>query len=265
MAPQKSHPVTGLLSNSDRPFQLHRLAVPTSLEAVLEYLWVVTWQLPPGERFISENLPHPCPHWVYDPERSGLFGPVKGRFNKELTGNCWVIGARVKIGVMTELTGDSMNTWVDQVGDFNQIFPWNTRELDLAMAGAKNWEEGTKLYQELLDQGPWPMNLSPDIALVQKIEADIRNRNDWFQVQQVCGAYDLSERQLERLFKKYVGLTPKWTLRLNRLQQLTDRVVADEPIDWADLAVQLGYFDQAHCLRDFKNMTGKSPGDYRPS
>jgi len=109
------------------------------------------------------------------------------------------------------------------------------------------------------------MNLSPDIALVQKIEADIRNRNDWFQVQQVCGAYDLSERQLERLFKKYVGLTPKWTLRLNRLQQLTDRVVADEPIDWADLAVQLGYFDQAHCLRDFKNMTGKSPGDYRPS
>ncbi len=52
-------------------------------------------------------------------------------------------------------------------------------------------------------------------------------------------------------------------IRRYRLHEAIERTT-DGPPDWAGLAAELGYADQAHLIRDFTTITGISPGTYSP-
>lgn len=65
-------------------------------------------------------------------------------------------------------------------------------------------------------------------------------------------------RQLERRFRERVGLGPKRFAKVLRFQSVFRRGFLDER-PWASLALDCGYYDQAHFIRDFKSFTGRSP------
>jgi AraC-like DNA-binding protein len=68
----------------------------------------------------------------------------------------------------------------------------------------------------------------------------------------------MPKRGLQRLFREYVGVSPKWVIQRYRLFEAAERLSAGE-VDDAQLARELGYFDQAHFIRDFKAVVGRSP------
>jgi AraC-like DNA-binding protein len=72
----------------------------------------------------------------------------------------------------------------------------------------------------------------------------------------------LSVRALQRLFSDYVGVSPKWVMRRARLHEAALRADGGEPVDWAALASDLGYADQAHLTRDFTATIGVPPARY---
>jgi AraC-like DNA-binding protein len=74
----------------------------------------------------------------------------------------------------------------------------------------------------------------------------------------------LSPRTFTRRFRDHTGLTPKRFARIQRLQRLLAAVEPDRPADWARLAAEHGYCDQAHLIDDFRELTGVTPGAYRP-
>jgi AraC-like DNA-binding protein len=65
----------------------------------------------------------------------------------------------------------------------------------------------------------------------------------------------VSKRYLERMFQERVGIGPKAFARIVRFQ----RVLNTTGANWAAVAAEAGYFDQAHLARDFKAFTGESP------
>jgi AraC-like DNA-binding protein len=72
----------------------------------------------------------------------------------------------------------------------------------------------------------------------------------------------LSQRRLIEVFKAEVGLTPKLFSRIQRFQQ-TRTVIQHNPApNWAAVALDLGYFDQSHLIREFHEFSGLSPTDY---
>jgi AraC-like DNA-binding protein len=83
-----------------------------------------------------------------------------------------------------------------------------------------------------------------------------------FRVDQLADGLGLSVRRLQRLFAEYVGVTPKWVLRRARLHEAAARADRGVGIDWAALAADLGYADQAHLTRDFTAVVGAPPGRY---
>jgi AraC-like DNA-binding protein len=83
-------------------------------------------------------------------------------------------------------------------------------------------------------------------------------------VDSVAALYGTSVRGLQRLFAEYVGVGPKWVIRRYRLHEITERLAAGGPVDWAGLAAELGYADQAHLVRDFRSMVG-DPDLVRPA
>jgi AraC-like DNA-binding protein len=72
----------------------------------------------------------------------------------------------------------------------------------------------------------------------------------------------LSQRRFIQVFKAEVGMTPKLFSRIQRFQQTRTLIQHNPSINWADLAVDLGYFDQSHLIREFLEFSGLSPTDY---
>ena len=78
----------------------------------------------------------------------------------------------------------------------------------------------------------------------------------------------LGGRRLERAFQRQIGVSPKLFTRIVRFQRVFELVQAGLPcpgriaIDWAMLALDCGYFDQSHLIRDFRRFSGQSPAAY---
>jgi AraC-like DNA-binding protein len=81
-------------------------------------------------------------------------------------------------------------------------------------------------------------------------------------VDELSAASGMTARSLQRLFADYVGINPKWVMRRARLHEAAERADSGEPVDWASLAANLGYADQAHLTRDFTATLGVSPTRY---
>ncbi|HEY6327849.1 MAG TPA: AraC family transcriptional regulator, partial [Blastocatellia bacterium] len=87
----------------------------------------------------------------------------------------------------------------------------------------------------------------------------IRLDHEIISVDEVCEQCDLSIRALQRLFDRYVGVSPKWVIRVYRLHEIIERLESGEPLNLAALSQDLGYFDQSHFVRDFKSIAGRTP------
>ena len=72
----------------------------------------------------------------------------------------------------------------------------------------------------------------------------------------------LSHTRFIHLFREHVGLTPKLFCRVRRFSALLDQITQGRPVNWAELAAECGYFDQAHLIRDFRAFAGITPLEY---
>lgn len=69
----------------------------------------------------------------------------------------------------------------------------------------------------------------------------------------------ISLRQLERGFKEKIGISPKHYLRISRVNEVYNQLRENQVLNFAELAYQTGYTDQAHFIKEFKNLTGAKP------
>jgi AraC-like DNA-binding protein len=68
-----------------------------------------------------------------------------------------------------------------------------------------------------------------------------------------------SRKQLAARFRDEVGLTPKTAARVLRFQALLAGLRSGGTREWVDLALECGYFDQSHLVRDVRRFTGLTP------
>jgi AraC-like DNA-binding protein len=81
-------------------------------------------------------------------------------------------------------------------------------------------------------------------------------------VSEVVEETGLSQRHFIELFDAEVGLTPKVYARVRRFQRVLRRIHPMTDIDWSDVAIACGYFDQSHLIHDFRSLAGISPTEY---
>ena len=94
------------------------------------------------------------------------------------------------------------------------------------------------------------------------IGAVMRSRGQ-MRVNQIAGAIGCSPRQLEREFRAAAGLSPKAMARVIRFQNLLGMVGADALRRWASVALDCGYADQPHMVREFRDLAGQSPTEHQ--
>ena len=72
-----------------------------------------------------------------------------------------------------------------------------------------------------------------------------------------------SHRQFVLLFRRAVGMPPKRYCRVRRFKAALDRLAVNPRVAWANLALSAGFSDQAHLVREFRALSGLTPGQYR--
>jgi AraC-like DNA-binding protein len=93
--------------------------------------------------------------------------------------------------------------------------------------------------------------------------AALRARGGRVRVADVATKAGLSRRRFIEVVETEVGLTPKLYARLQRFHEVKRSIaVLGAPACWATLAVECGYFDQSHMIRDFVEFSGLSPSGY---
>ncbi len=87
------------------------------------------------------------------------------------------------------------------------------------------------------------------------------DKNGEISIQEVLEFIDISQRSLERYFKAYIGLTPKFYSRIIRFTNVF-KLVKAENFNWSDIAYLAGFYDQSHFIKNFKEFTGEEPSGY---
>ena len=115
------------------------------------------------------------------------------------------------------------------------------------------------LERDLLDHLTRPLELHPAIDFARKRICRAPHATTMAAVTQRIG---MSQRRFIELFREQIGLAPKAFCRVRRFQRVLEAVHRRQSVDWAQVALDGGYYDQAHFIHDFQDFSGMTPGAY---
>jgi AraC-like DNA-binding protein len=148
----------------------------------------------------------------------------------------------------------------NQVVDLSRVF--GTAALDLRehlQAAQTNDDLVSILERFLLACVAWEQAPHPAVTFAL---ASFQDRPKRRSISEVTAQLGVSPKHFISLFEEAVGLTPKVFCRLLRFQEVLRRITRGQPVRWADLALDYGYFDQAHFIHDFQAFAGLTPSAY---
>jgi AraC-like DNA-binding protein len=91
----------------------------------------------------------------------------------------------------------------------------------------------------------------------------VTRRAGQVRVADLAAGVDRSRRHLTRLMSDRIGTTPKLFARITRFHHAVQLARFRPNLAWGDLALEAGYADQAHLVREFRALGGVRPGDLR--
>jgi AraC-like DNA-binding protein len=78
-------------------------------------------------------------------------------------------------------------------------------------------------------------------------------------VEELARESGFSRKHLSSLFRREVGLTPKALARVHRFHAAIGMLRRSRAVPWSELALECGYYDQSHLIRDFRLFAGCTP------
>ncbi|MFI6783785.1 DUF6597 domain-containing transcriptional factor [Micromonospora sp. NPDC050276] len=236
-----------------------------SLRPWVEHYWLIDWTL--TTPFEQRVVPHPAVNVVFrrddgsdrsGPESGEVAGVGRHLFRITLTGVGRVCGVQFRPGgfrpfwqrSVAELTGRRIPLPVGRL----------SRPDGPVCAGTD--DERCRALDALL--AAWQPERDPMTEEAVRLAEAIRTDRTVLRVDDFARRHDVPVRRLQRLFTEHVGVGPKWVIRRYRLQEAVEQA-AGGPQNWAELAADLGYSDQAHLVRDFTAVAGVSPAAYARS
>ena len=104
-----------------------------------------------------------------------------------------------------------------------------------------------------------PLELHPAVSFARR---QFCQRPHEVTVASVLNEVGLSQRRFIEVFHEQVGLTPKAFGRVRRFQRLLETIHGVREVDWVAVALENGYYDQAHFIHDFREFSGLTPTQY---
>jgi AraC-like DNA-binding protein len=237
-----------------------RRAPSPALAGLIEHYWQVSWDLRGLPAQQQETLPHPNVQFVVEAGTTGIYGVHTGRFTRLLEGQNRAFGIKFKAGGFFPFYRAPVSALMDRSLSPAQVFGNDALRFESEILAAPDIDAMTLLAERLL-LAHRPVD-DANVARVSALVADIATDRHLTSVEQLVAQTGWSKRALQRLFHQYVGVGPKWVINRYRIHEAVAQLQAGAPVALTELAMELGYFDQAHFIRDFRKLVGRSPAEY---
>jgi len=259
MDPHRTNAILNPRAGAER-FTLERRAPGHRLAPFVERYWIVRWDLRGQPPYAQETLPMPCVNVVFGTHRPGVFGVASARFVAHLDGEGWVVGVKFRPGGFHPLWRRDVSELTDRALSIEDVFGARGVAIDRAVHDARDHDERLVRIEAFLRacEPAADPRIDQVARAVELAETDPRLAR----VDDLAAKAEVPVRTLERLFKAYVGVSPKWVLRRFRVHEAAARAATGAGIDWSALADELGYADQSHFIHDFKAQVGRTPAEY---
>jgi AraC-like DNA-binding protein len=257
---------------------------PAPLAAAIECVWSVTDRVARTSRPPDRLLPDGCPELIV--HRGDRYSRlVDGRLVRQpaafLAGTLsrpWIvqaparvatIGVRFRPGGFSSVFGASLAGTADREVPLDEL-PAPIGALVEAIRRARGPASASRAAETWLlthaatpsadtPARPGPLGSREPIPACAGAVRTIHRRRGRIGVDALASAVGLPRRRLERLFRRETALSPKQYIRIVRLTALLRRLDAPDRDRLIDVALDAGYFDQAHMARDFKALTARRP------
>jgi AraC-like DNA-binding protein len=206
---------------------------------------------------------------IYDTENPELFdrysgsilaGPRSGFFVIDTVGQASVIGIHFRPGGVSRFLKLPLNELQNQCVTLDCLWGRAGADFRNRVLEAPTPEARLRVLEQcLLEQTARPMEQP---AAVRGALHYISHQLAGLSVADLAGHIGLGRRRFIQVFSEEVGLTPKLFCRVRRFQQVLHSIHGRDDIDWADVALGCGYFDQAHFNHDFRAFSGINPSTY---
>lgn len=189
-----------------------------------------------------------------------IAGQIRNFFHLRNTGRSAMFAIKFQPWALKMLFNISMYELVDSVIPAENTEPLIFNELRKTALNSNSFEDRVKEVSEWLRAYRSSNTMSYHKPLVGIVK-EIINTNGAIPIHKLLDEYGIGERTLERNFKTYIGLPPKFYSRVIRLSYIFSLVENDEA-DWMDISFAAGFYDQSHFIKDFKEFTGDEPTKY---
>jgi len=208
----------------------------------------------------QQILSHPVANLVFGPEVVNVTGPCHTRVTRRLEGRSWALGVMFRPAGFRPLLDGPLTGLTDRTQPAGDVLGAPVDAVQRQVAATDEWSARIALVDAYLD-ARLPDELQPSEAttsIVERIAAD----RTLLRVDHLAAECDTGVRRLQRRFADHVGVSPKWVIQRYRLHEAAETAAAGGDIDWAQLAADLGYSDQAHLVRSFTRAIGVPPDRY---
>jgi AraC-like DNA-binding protein len=206
-------------------------------------------------------LPDGCVDILFQRERNGsgalnVVGTVTRAHRFDLPARQVTLGVRFKPAMAARFLRADGTEILDRTIALGDL--WSsirTRRLVELIAESKSAEEGASQIESAL--GEAPELDAPEKAIAQFVE-----RRGIVNLDDLADAAWLSPRQFRRICLERTGISPKRLARILRFRNAVARATPSRRGDWADVALECGYYDQAHLINEFREFSGVAPGNF---
>ena len=241
-------------------FEHARQAPAPALADFVEHYWCVRWDRRGQPPRLQETLPHPNVHLVIERGAARVWGVHDGRYRRVLEGRETVFGVKFAAGGFHAFLRGPVAALANRSMPAREVFGAGIDAVAPAIPACADIAAMAALVEPLLLANVPPPD--PLAAQARALVALAAGDRALLRAEQLAGHAGMGLRALQRLFRDYVGASPKWVVQRYRLHEAVALLQAGRAVAWSELALALGYYDQAHFIRDFRRLVGSAPADY---
>ena len=240
-----------------RTITTERFAPSSALGGHVDYHWYVGWDLEqPHEQQV---IPQPRIHLAAEEGRLLVHGIGRRPFVRHLTGRGHTLGVSFLPRLFRPVLGSRVSAIADRVVPAQELLGVDDRPAaDRILSSTDPKEMALAMESYLLEVGLPSDPVAEDVRRWVALAEDDRSIT---RAEQLADHAGLSLRSLQRLFSEYVGIGPKWVVQRFRVLEVAARAHSGD-VDWAAVAAELDFSDQAHLVRTFREVVGAPPATY---
>lgn len=203
------------------------------------------------------TLENPLTGTSIKPSAVSVFGQQVSKLNFHLPPEYLMVKVHFNPGILFRLLSVPLDELKENCFDAEAMISGQVREVNEQLANANSYEQMVKIVESYLML--LIRRMKKEIHPVDKVTNYLLKNPSRFSLDRLANEACLSPRQFDRKFIERVGISPKLYSRIVRFNQAYNFKEANPEASWFTIALEFGYNDYQHLVKDFKNFSNVSP------